>query len=108
VNHFPEYKPLLGEPLRGYRFIPGDCIVNSNHAEEYRQGKCTLDQFDRLKMVVLQVGLDPRTNMESYRLLYNSPLKEGEHLPWGESAPWFLKAEFKRRDPRYTLFLIKG
>ncbi len=31
----------FGEPLPGFRFKPGECIVYSNWVEEFRQGKCT-------------------------------------------------------------------
>jgi hypothetical protein len=51
-----QLKLKFGPPQPGYRFNPGECIVNSNHAEEFRQGKSTPKQFDGLKMVVLEVG----------------------------------------------------
>jgi hypothetical protein len=91
VNHFRNYKIEFGEPQPGYRFKPGECIVNKNFAEEYRQGKCTLEQYDELKLVVMENAIDPKTGKESYHLLYNSPLKDGETVPWGRLDPWFLK-----------------
>ena len=42
-------------------------------------------------MVVLEVGIDKRTEVESYHLLYDSELKVGEDLPWGDIAQWFTK-----------------
>ena len=80
----------FGEPLPGFRFIPGQCIVNSNHAEEFRQGKCTLKQFDGVKMVVTEVGIDKNTGRESYHLLYDSPVKIGENAAT-QMDQWFLK-----------------
>jgi hypothetical protein len=59
-----KFKLKFGEPLPGFRFKPGECIVNSNWAEEFRQGKSTLKQFDGLKMVVREVGIDERTKKE--------------------------------------------
>jgi hypothetical protein len=86
-----KFKLKFGEPLPGFRFKPGECIVNSNWAEKFRQGKSTLKQFDGLKMVVLEVGIDERTKKESYRLLYDSPAKGGKDLPWEQIDQWFLK-----------------
>jgi hypothetical protein len=42
-------------------------------------------------MVVLEVGIDKRTGVEGYHLLYDSVLKVGNDLPWGEIAQWFEK-----------------
>ena len=86
------YKIKIGEPLPGYRFKPGECIVNSNHAREFSQGKCSQKQFDALKMLVVEVGVDQKTGHESYRLLYDSPVKVGENLPGTGMDQWFLKA----------------
>jgi hypothetical protein len=69
------YKLNFGEPLPGFRFKPGECIVDSKSAEEFREGKVTAEQFDAVKMVVLEVGIDKRTEVESYHLLYDSELK---------------------------------
>ena len=85
------YKLNFGAPLPGFRFKPGECIVDSKSAEEFREGKVTAEQFDAVKMVVLEVGIDKRTEVESYHLLYDSELKVGEDLPWGEIAQWFTK-----------------
>jgi len=84
-----KFKLKLGPPQPGYRFKPGECIVNSNQAEEFRQGKCTPKQFDGLKMVVLEVGVDK--GKESYRVLYDSPVKGGNDLPWEQIEQWYLK-----------------
>jgi hypothetical protein len=81
----------LGELLPGFRFKPGECIVNSNHAEEFRQGKCTQEQFDGVKMLVAEGRIDEKTGYESYRLLYYSTVKVGEDLPGTEMDQWFLK-----------------
>src|SRR5579859_1212874 len=91
MNHFRNYKIVLGQPQPGYRFKPGECIVNKNTAEEYRRGGCTLEQIDGVKLVVLENAIDPTTGKESYHLLYNEPLKNGETVPWGRLDPWFLK-----------------
>jgi hypothetical protein len=40
-------------------------------------------------MVVVEVGL--HEGKESYRVLYNSPLKVGSDLPWGDLDQWYLK-----------------
>ena len=42
-------------------------------------------------MLVAQVGTDQRTGLESYRLLYYSPVKAGDDLPGTEMDQWFLK-----------------
>jgi hypothetical protein len=86
-----KFKVKLGPPQPGYRFTPGECVVNSNHAEKFRQGKCTQEQIDGLKMLVAEVGIDKRTERESYRLLYYSSVKVGGDLPGTEMDQWFLK-----------------
>jgi hypothetical protein len=84
-------KLKIGPALPGYRFKPGQCIVNSNWAEEFRQNKSTLQQFDGLKSIVAEVGVNKRNGLESYRLIYNSPLKGAENVPWGDMDQWYLK-----------------
>jgi hypothetical protein len=69
-----KFKVKFGEPLPGYRFKPGECVVNFNVAEEFRQGKCSQKQFDGVKMLVAEVRIDEKTGYESYRLLYYSPV----------------------------------
>jgi hypothetical protein len=87
------FKVKIGKPLPGYRFKPGECIVNSKHAEEFRQRKCTQEQVDGVKMLVLEVGIDEKAGKESYRLLYDSPTKIGADLPWGKMTTLpYLKA----------------
>jgi hypothetical protein len=86
------FKVKLGNPLPGYRFMPGECIVNTNFANEFRQGKCTQQDLDGLKMLVAEVGIDKNTGKESYRVLYYSPVKGGEDLPWNQIDQWHLKA----------------
>lgn len=61
------------------------------HREEFRQGKCTQEQIDGVKMLVAEVGIDKATERESYRLLYYSPVKVGENLPGTGMDRWFLK-----------------
>jgi hypothetical protein len=92
MNHFVKYRIVFGNPVPGYRFKPGECIVDKNSAEQYRQGQITLDKFDGVKLVVLENAVDPTTNVESYHVLYNSPLKEGQTAPWGSLDQWFTKA----------------
>jgi hypothetical protein len=65
-------KVKFGEPLPGYRFKPGECIVNSDFANEFRQGICTHKELDDLKMLVVEAGIDRMTQNESYGLLYYS------------------------------------
>src|ERR1700747_1242999 len=68
MNHFLKYKLVFGKPLPGNRFKPGGCIVNRNFAEEYRQGKCSLDQFDELRHGVLETrnrSTDSRRKLSS-------------------------------------------
>jgi hypothetical protein len=92
MNHFLKYNIPFGKPKPGYRFKPGECIVDKNSTEEYRQGKVALAQYDEAKLVVLENAVDPTTNVESYHLLYNSPLKAGETVPWGSIDQWFTKS----------------
>jgi hypothetical protein len=56
-NMIDRSKLKLGNPLPGYRFKPGECIVNSRFVHEFRQGKCTQKELDDLKMLVLRSGL---------------------------------------------------
>jgi hypothetical protein len=58
-------KVKLGEPLPGYRFKPGECIVNSDFADEFREGICTQKELDDLKMLVVEVGIERITQNES-------------------------------------------
>jgi hypothetical protein len=82
------FRVKFGEPLPGYRFKPGECVVDSYYAEEYRQGKCPLEE---LKMVVLAVGTDDRTGLESYFLFYDSTVNGGRDLPWEQMEHWYTK-----------------
>ena len=86
-----DFKVNIGKPLPGFRFHPGECVVNSNFAEQFRQGKITPKDFDGMKMVVLEVGIDQQTGRGSYRLLYDSKLEGSEGAPWGEIVQWFTK-----------------
>ena len=36
-------------------------------------------------MLVAEVGIDNKTGMESYRLLYYSPVEGSEDLPWNQT-----------------------
>jgi hypothetical protein len=63
----------FGEPLPGFLFKPREWIINSYWAEEFRQGRCTQKQFDGMKMLVVEVGIDSKTKLESYRLLCQLP-----------------------------------
>jgi hypothetical protein len=51
-------KVKFGNPLPGYRFKPGECIVDTNSANDFRQGKCTQRDLDGVKMLVAEVGID--------------------------------------------------
>jgi hypothetical protein len=75
-------KVKFGEPLLGYRFKPGDCIVNSDFANEFTQGICTQKELDDLKTV---------TQKESYGLLYYS-IAGGNAIAWNQIRQWWLKA----------------
>jgi hypothetical protein len=35
MNHFLKYKLVLGQPQPGYRFKPGEYIVNKSFAQEF-------------------------------------------------------------------------
>src|SRR6476661_10427622 len=83
-------KVKLGEPLPGYRFKPGECIVNSDFANEFRQGISTHKELDDLKMLVVEVGIDRMTQNESYGLLYYS-IAGGHGIPWNQIRQWGLK-----------------
>ena len=50
-------KVKVGDPLPGYRFKPGECIVNSRLLYESRRRKCTQKELDDLKMLVVEVGI---------------------------------------------------
>jgi hypothetical protein len=76
-------KVKLGEPLPGYRFKPGECIVNSDFADKFRQGICTQKELDDLKMLVVEAGIDRITQNEDYRLLYYS-IAGGDDIPWNQ------------------------
>ena len=83
-------KVKFGESLPGYRFKPGECIVNSDFANEFRQGICTQKELDDLKMLVVEVGIDRMTQNESYGLLYYS-IAGGDGIVWNQIHQWRLK-----------------
>lgn len=83
-------KLKFGRAQPGYRFKPGECVVNHNWAEKFRQGKSSQKQFDEMKMVVMDAGIGGETGVESYRLLYDSP-SAGSHLPGQSMNQWFAK-----------------
>jgi hypothetical protein len=56
-----KFKVKFGEPLPGFLFKPGECVVNSTWGGKSRQGKSTPKQFDGLKMVASEVGFDKGT-----------------------------------------------
>ena len=80
-------KLKLGNPLPGYRFMPGECIANWRFVELFRQGKCTQKELDDLKMLVVEVGIDTITQSESYRLLYYYTAG-GDKIPWNQIDHW--------------------
>jgi hypothetical protein len=75
---------------RHYRFKPGQCIVNSNFTDGFRQGLCTQKELDDLKMLVVEVGIEKITKWESYRLLCYSTTG-GDDTPGNQIAQWWLK-----------------
>jgi hypothetical protein len=85
-------KLKLGNPLPGYRFKPGECIVNSRFVHEFRQGKCTQKELDDLKMLVVEVGIDKSTEKGSYRLLHYCTAG-GDKIPWNQIDHWRSKTE---------------
>jgi hypothetical protein len=85
------FKVKFGEPLPGYRFKPGEYVVDSSYAEEFLQGKCTWEELNRLKMVVLSVGIDEQTELESYFLFYDSTVNGGRDLTWSQMEQWYTK-----------------
>jgi hypothetical protein len=87
-----KFNAPLGKPLPGFRFIPGECVVNFHDAKAFYQGKCTREQFDAVIMLISEVGIDAETKRESYRLLYYSPFKQGWGLPGTQMDRWRLKA----------------
>jgi hypothetical protein len=82
--------PDLGKSQPEFLFRPGESIVNSKFAQEYRNGTCTLEQFDEMKLVVLEVGVDAKTGRLSYSLLHNAPGEGAESFSWGKIDKWFL------------------
>src|SRR5258705_12153660 len=86
-----KFKLKFGRPQPGYRFKPGECVVNHNWAQKFRQGKSSQKQFDEMKMVVMEVGIGRETGAESYRLLYVFPSAAGSSLPEQSIDQWFAK-----------------
>jgi len=66
-------KIKFGEPLPGFLFKPSECIINSHWAEAFRQGLCTQQHFDGMKMLVVEVGNENESKAEGYRLSYQLP-----------------------------------
>ena len=85
------FRVKFGEPLPGYRFKPGECVVDSSFAKEYRQGRCTAEELNRLKMVVLLVGIDEKTGLEGYFLFYDTTVNGGRDLSWAQMERWYTK-----------------
>src|SRR6476646_9184461 len=84
-------KSKFGRAQPGYRFKPGECVVNHKWAEKFRQGKSSQKQFDEMKMVVMDAGIGGETGAESYRLLYGFPSTAGSSLPEQSIDQWFTK-----------------
>ena len=84
-------KLKFGRAQQGYRFKPGECVVNHNWAEKFRQGKSSQKQFDEMKMVVMEAGIGRETGAESYRLLYDFPSAAGSSLRGQSINQWFAK-----------------
>jgi hypothetical protein len=80
-------KLKFGDPLPGYRFKPGECIVNSRFVVELRHRKCTQKELDDLKMLVVEVGIEKVTQKKGYRLLYCSTVG-GNKIPWNQIDHW--------------------
>jgi hypothetical protein len=76
-------KLKFGDSLPGYRFKPGECIVNSRFVSEFRQTKCTQKELNELKMLVIEVGVEQSTQKKGYRLLYYS-MVGGDKIPWNQ------------------------
>jgi hypothetical protein len=55
--------------------------------EEFRQGKCSQKELNDLKMLVVEVGIDKRSQSESYRLLYYYTAGE-DKIPWNQIDHW--------------------
>jgi hypothetical protein len=87
-------KVKLGHPLPGYRFKPGESIVHSGFAEEFRQGKCAQKDLNDMKMLVVEVGIVQRTQNESYHLLYCSTAG-GDKIPWNQIDHWRSKTDIE-------------
>ena len=66
-----KFELRFSKPLTGFRFKPGECIVSSNWADEFRWRKRSQSYFDGMKMVVLEVRIGKGMGVESYRLLRN-------------------------------------
>jgi hypothetical protein len=49
------------------------------------------EELNRLKMVVLSVGIDEQTGLESYFLFYDSTVNGGRDLPWAQMEQWYTK-----------------
>jgi hypothetical protein len=95
----------FGEPLPGFVFKPREYLINAHWAEEFRQGRCTQKQFQAMKMLVVEVGIDSKTEIEGYRLLSHLPGVMG-HRP-KMVVQWRLKiyieSNFELCDPSSDL-----
>jgi hypothetical protein len=100
-----ESRIKFGEPLPDFLFKPREYIINAHWAEKLRQGQCTQKQFESMKLLVVEVGIDSKTGIEGYRLL--------SHLPGVIRSPlkmivqWHLKiyveSNFEHCDPSSDL-----
>jgi hypothetical protein len=71
-----KFKLKFGRPQRGYRFKPGECVVNHNWAEKFRQGKSSQKQFDEMKMVIMEAGIGKETGQKATVFCMISPRQQ--------------------------------
>jgi hypothetical protein len=74
-----------------YRFKPGDRVVNTLIAGGFREGKYAVEELHSMKMIVLEVGIDPTLGFEGYHLVYYSQPEPAGYVPGGRVDPWFVK-----------------
>jgi hypothetical protein len=78
-------KLIIGRSAPGFKFKEGDCIVKSEDAKLFQEGKIDQRQFDAVKLYVLEVGIKIE-GYDGYQLVYDSPLKNQDGSFYFESG----------------------
>ena len=78
-------KIIIGRSAPGYKFEEGDCIVKSEDAKLFQEGKIDQRQLDAVKLYVLEVGIEIN-GYDGYQFVYDSPLKNQDGSFYFESG----------------------